>query len=252
MFPYLYQSESFSIESYHSILLVAIAICLLLFYSQIRELNKDSKFILSIGIVFILLGNQFYHLFTNPNTTQIFSFQNKFSSIGAIFGGLIALLLISYFFKIHLLYLLDRFALVVCLGYAIAKLACLSAGCCYGIPYHGPGNIVFSNALCAAPPLNIPLFPVQITDSILSLLIFIFLFLQLRKEQKAGFIFALFCVIFSLFRFSCAFLRAELDYNLDVNGFYLPVSQWLFLGLFVLGLCLFVYFNKAKVVAEKF
>ena len=53
------------------------------------------------------------------------------------------------------------------LVYGLTKIACFIAGCCGGIPYEGIFKVKYVDAL------NIWQFPIQITESIIFLLIFI-------------------------------------------------------------------------------
>ena len=56
--------------------------------------------------------------------------------------------------------------------YSIGKLGCFLVGCCYGIEYNGFGKIMYQYSNEA--PNNVYLFPVQLIESILFLIIFIY------------------------------------------------------------------------------
>ena len=64
---------------------------------------------------------------------------------------------------------------VVPVVHAFGRIGCFMAGCCYGIPYEGPGHVMFHRALGGAPN-GVPLFPVQLLECGLNLLLAAFLF----------------------------------------------------------------------------
>ena len=55
------------------------------------------------------------------------------------------------------------------LMYSIAKIGCFLAGCCEGIPYNGILSVTYTNGA------NMPLFPVQLLESISFMILFIIL-----------------------------------------------------------------------------
>ena len=56
--------------------------------------------------------------------------------------------------------------------YAVGKIGCFIAGCCYGIEYYGIGNVVY-NYVPKSEIIGLHLFPIQIVESIVFFLIFI-------------------------------------------------------------------------------
>ena len=81
------------------------------------------------------------------------------------------------------------------LMYSIGKIGCFLAGCCYGIPYEGIFSVTYTNGL------NIPLFPIQIVESILFMILFIILNKLSNKKN-----------IISISLISCGILKFLLDY----------------------------------------
>ena len=62
--------------------------------------------------------------------------------------------------------------------YGISKLGCFFAGCCYGRPYSGLFSITYTSGL------NIPLFPIQLLESLIFVLIFVILVIVNKKWNK--------------------------------------------------------------------
>jgi prolipoprotein diacylglyceryltransferase len=112
--------------------------------------------------------------------TYIFSGSLGFSSLGGMFGGLLGLFVYSILLKKNFKYVLILFMPSIPLMYAIGKIGCFVAGCCHGIPYDGIGHIVYVNSKVAV--LNTSLFPVQIVESFVFFIIFIYVISRYLKN----------------------------------------------------------------------
>lgn len=113
--------------------------------------------------------------------TYIISKGLGFSSLGGVIGGLVFLYLYSLLVKKDYKYMLILFMPSIPLMYAIGKIGCFVAGCCYGIPYDSIGHIVYHHSNVA--PLNTGLFPIQIIETIIFLGIFIYVIYHYYKKQ---------------------------------------------------------------------
>ena len=85
------------------------------------------------------------------------------------------------------------------LVYGLTKIGCFIVGCCGGIPYDGIFKIKYVNAL------NIWQFPIQITEVIVFLLIFV-IYQLLNKNKNINYIVL---VLVFIFKFILDFLRYE-------------------------------------------
>jgi phosphatidylglycerol:prolipoprotein diacylglycerol transferase len=113
--------------------------------------------------------------------TYIFSKSFGMSSLGGIIGGLLLLYVYTLISKKDYKYVLILFMPSIPLMYAIGKIGCFVAGCCYGIPYNGIGHVTYHNSLVA--PLDVNLFPIQIVETIVFLLIFIYVVSRYYKNK---------------------------------------------------------------------
>ena len=70
------------------------------------------------------------------------------------------------------------------IAHAFGRFGCSAVGCCYGMPYEGPGHIVYTHSLFA--PNNQPLFPVQAVEAVgeLGIAAFLLLYIDTRKGRK--------------------------------------------------------------------
>lgn len=102
-----------------------------------------------------------------------------FSSYGGIIGAIVFLSLYCTIFKKNEKEILHIFILPIPLVYAIGKIGCFFAGCCYGIEYSGIGSVIYNYSSVA--PNGIKLFPVQAVETIVFFIIFI-LYMKNRKK----------------------------------------------------------------------
>jgi phosphatidylglycerol:prolipoprotein diacylglycerol transferase len=173
---------------------------------------------------------------------------------GVFYGGLLGALAMAawYMRKTHLPGLLtaDVFAPGIALGHGIGRLGCFSAGCCWGVECHLPWKVTFTNPVAnqlVGVPLNTPLHPTQLYESFAEFLIFGILLWFIRRPHSAGAIISLYLMLYSTARFIVEFFRFHEQGNLW--GGPLDTSQWLSIGLFLLGASYFVAMRR-RTIAE--
>lgn len=165
--------------------------------------------------------------------------QGGFVFYGGLIGGILAGFLCAKLHKINVLAYFEEYIYLLPLIHAFGRLGCHMAGCCFGIPYNGPGAVVFPEGSIA--PAGISLFPVQLTESCCLFLIFaVLLFLRLKFYWRYNIETYLF--LYGTLRF---FLE---NYRYDaVRGFFGPLStsQWISLFLILCGVLLYLYHRHA-------
>lgn len=133
----------------------------------------------NIGIIY---GAKLLTFFTNYSQNSKFEFfKLGFSAYGALIGAIVCLVLFCLQFKKSIKDILCIFMPSIPMMYSIGKLGCFLVGCCYGIEYKGIGNIVYKYSPIA--PNNIQLFPVQIIESIVFILIFIYMIIKAYQNK---------------------------------------------------------------------
>ncbi len=95
----------------------------------------------------------------------------------------------------------DLAAPSLALGYAIARIGCFGAGCCYGAPTDLPWGALF-------PGHERAVHPTQLYATLMNLLIFAGLSYWASRRQFEGQLFAAFLVLHGLYRFINEFFRA--------------------------------------------
>jgi phosphatidylglycerol:prolipoprotein diacylglycerol transferase len=137
---------------------------------------------------------------------------------GVFYGGLIAASLTCiYQLRKHKLPLWqsgDLFAPGIALGYMVGRLGCLAAGCCYGKPAPGLAwAVTFTDpaaALNVGTPLNVPLHPTQLYESIAGLVILLTLLaIEKRGRSFPGRTFWQFVLMYAVSRFIIEFFRGD-------------------------------------------
>ena len=166
--------------------------------------------------------------------TYIFSKELGFSSLGGVMGGLIMLYLYSLLVKKDYKYMLILFMPSIPLMYAIGKIGCFVAGCCYGIPYDGIGHIVYHSSEVAL--LNTNLFPVQIVETIIFLIIFIYIISRYYKNKFSIKLIMIEIIICGISKFLLDFLRYEHTIKLITSNQIMCLLLVIFSSIYLIRL----------------
>lgn len=112
----------------------------------------------------------------------------------------------------------DIYAPSLALGYAVARLGCLFAGCCYGLPTSLPWGLCFPDEHHPGA-LTSPSHPTQIYSFLIGLAIFAVLVQVERRRRFTGQVFAAFLILFGAYRFMIEFLRRGVTSDIWFGGF---------------------------------
>jgi phosphatidylglycerol:prolipoprotein diacylglycerol transferase len=93
----------------------------------------------------------------------------------------------------------DRFATVLPFTFAVGRIGCLTAGCCRGIPWHGPWAITYAD--------GIPRHPTQAYELLFQLVAGLIFLVLLRRGVLFGRLFSVYLIAYGAFRFGNEFLR---------------------------------------------
>ena len=242
---------------YGMMILLGIIVSNAVALSLCKKFGRDKLELLTIesyGIIGAFLGSKILFL--------IISFKDKdwqraaepkylmaILSNGFVFyGGLVgAILFMMLSGKIHKLdvwgYIRD-FIFMIPIMHCFGRIGCFCAGCCYGMPYHGPGHVVFPYGSQA--PSGEELFPVQLVEAALVLIIGIVL-LVLKIKKDFFYTIETYLLTYSVVRFILEFFRYD-----AIRGvaFGLSTSQWISIVVFI-GTIISIVYRKKKVEQEK-
>lgn len=246
MYPKIVDIGPVTIHSYGLLLALAFiaGIWLASYLARKDGLDPDSIWNMGLIIIFsalvgakiLLFLSDFSYYSQNPR--EIFSL-STLRSTGVYYGGLLLALAASAWYlkrsSLPAWKVADLCAPGIALGQAIGRLGCLSAGCCYGKPTSLPWGITFTNRYAfdnVGVPLNTPLHPTQVYESIGTLLLFVYLMWRMSRRHFTGQIILEYLVLYASLRFAIEFFRDD-DRGFILGGM-LSTSQ--FIGvLTVLG-----------------
>ena len=198
-----------------------------------------------------------YVIITYPPSAYFREFMNMTGGY-VFYGGLIAgpfgLLLGAKISKTKILDFLNIFACCLPLVHAFGRLGCFCAGCCYGIPYDGILSVHYSKPITGVPA-DIGIFPVQLLESVLNLLLFAVLFIcalrHLSVLRKNIDFVLVYLACYSVMRFFLEKLRGDLIRG-SAGG--LSTSQIVSIVLFLITVVLFIIsrFLQSKRNSDEF
>lgn len=157
---------------------------------------------------------------------------------GALIGAVITAFLYCKFRKIRFNDIALPVITVIPLVHGIARIGCHVVGCCYGAPTSLPIGIVYHNSIAA--PLNIPLMPVQLMESVCNLIIFTVLLIALKRKNTI-FSLGLYTCLYAVVRFILEFFRGDIE-----RGFVgvFSTSQFISIIIFIFGIFCFCIYHK--------
>lgn len=101
-----------------------------------------------------------------------------------------------------------RYIFLLPLLHCFWKTSCFMGGCCYGIPYDGPGAVIFPEGINTLSGTEV--FPVQLLESIIALLIAIIIKI-LETTDRLYWPVSVYLVMYGTTRFAVEFLRYHDD-----------------------------------------
>lgn len=160
---------------------------------------------------------------------------------GGMIGGLLGLWIYTKQFKLKMTDYMDIFATVLPLGHAFGRVGCFFAGCCYGMPYEH-GYVYHTSA--GATPLGIPLFPIQLVEAGVLVILFVFqVILTVKYTEKKNVNTYFYLVSYPSVRFVLEFFRGD-----DERGkfLYLSTSQWISILIILATMSVIVIGNRKR------
>lgn len=243
MYPYL-ELFGLNIPTYGLMMSLAFIVAILFSYFRAKKAGLDPDKLLNIAIIAIVtgvLGSYLLYIFVTYSFSEIIacikdgSF-SVFKSGGLVFYGgfILAALCCIWYIKAKKLSLSDYAAAIVpCipLAHAIGRVGCFLAGCCYGKVCDTIFSVYYTNPIGGAP-VGVPVFPVQLMEAALNLVLFAILLIYTRKRIKAFSVLFVYLIGYSIVRFSTELMRDD-----EIRGIFLGLStsQWISILLFVVG-----------------
>jgi len=161
---------------------------------------------------------------------------------GGFIGGLIAILIFCYKFKIKIIPLFDIFAPALALAHAIGRVGCIFGGCCYGIavsPTH-PFSFIYPPTSLGAPH-GIPLLAVPLIEAVFLFALAIALATVYLVRKKPGLGASIYLLVYPIGRFILEYFRGDI-----VRGNYwmFTTSQIISILVFIFGVIYFIRITR--------
>jgi phosphatidylglycerol:prolipoprotein diacylglycerol transferase len=135
---------------------------------------------------------------------------------GVFYGGLLGGIAVAWYYarryKLPGWQTADVLAPGLILGQAIGRLGCFAAGCCYGKPASLPWAVTFTDVYAArevGTPMDTPLHPAQLYESLANFLIFLVLIWLAPRKRFHGQVIVGYVILYSGARFLLEFLRGD-------------------------------------------
>lgn len=262
MFPKLVEIGPVTLHTYGLLLAVAyiVAIALTVRLAAKDEIPKNR--IWDLGFIVILsaiLGSKLFMVITDfddyaREPSRFFSLE-FWQAAGVFYGGLIGAVLGSalYVWKhpdLPFWRVADAAAPAIALGQSIGRLGCFSAGCCYGKPTTVLWAVTFTNEYAhqyVGVPLNVPLHPTQLYESLGTLVLFVSLWFAFKRRKFVGQVFSLYLIGYGILRFILEFYRGDPERGFVFGG-ALSFSQLISLIVVALAVLGYFYFRRKEAV----
>jgi phosphatidylglycerol---prolipoprotein diacylglyceryl transferase len=173
------------------------------------------------------------YLYAHPQVFVEAYLKGGFVFYGGLIGALIGALIYMRIFHLPVLQSFDMVAPAIPLMHAIARIGCFLEGCCYGRKVSAPWGLYFNQS--PVSPHNVLLLPVQLIESGLNFILFLFLFFYSAKKRKNGRVIGIYIAAYAVIRFLLEFVRGD-----AVRGvfFGISTSQYISILLFPIGIAL--------------
>ncbi len=244
--------DTITIYSYGT--MIALGALLGFFYLAYQSKKQlDIRYEISNELVLIILisaiiGGKLFLIFEDPSRylsepKKLFeNFSQGFVFYGSLLTAIPAMLIFFRIKKIAILPMLDIIAVTTLIVHGTGRIGCFLAGCCYGIPNESFLAIVFTDPVCQARPLNVPLHPTQLYSVILISGILITLLIVKTKKQFHGQLFTLYLILYPFGRIVIEFFRGDLSRGF-VIGETVSTSQFISILVIIGGI---YFYRKMK------
>ena len=250
----------FTLHTYGLLLAIAFLTGLYVASRQARKAGLDSNRVADLGIYVLIAGMlgaklllvvvDFPHYRANPD--ELLSI---FQSGGVFYGGLLAALPVAaWYSRRHGLpgwATADALAPGVVIGQSIGRLGCFSAGCCFGKPASVAWAVTFRDAYAnryVGTPLDVPLHPTQLYESLLTLGIFFLLLRIASRKTFNGQVVVAYLALYAVARFVVEIYRGDAARGMVLGGL-LSTSQLIAVLMLLAAAALTPYLMKRQRIA---
>lgn len=249
MFPYIYQSDGFTLGSYGVMLAIAYLTGRYLFIHRINQVSQrpiNTELLIICLLIFGIVGAKLMFVIKNPERASLTDWSSitsgtGFSSQGALLAAIITTILFSKLSRAKLDLLLDAAAPAAIMAYLIARIGCFLAGDdCYGVQSFAPWAMAFPNGVAKT---DVKVHPLPLYEVIYSFVIWLILIKRQLSIITPYSQFFLLLVLWGACRFFVEFISTNPIKIWGMSGsqfgallmfiagsFYFTKNYWLNLG----------------------
>lgn len=236
MHKILFEIGPLTIYSYGFLMALAFLVCIVLIRQNSSRYDIPFEEILDC-LLWVLIGGliggrllyvaiNWDNFFSRP--LQILAFRDGGMAFqGGLAVGVFTAILVCRLKRISFFKLADILAPYAALGHAIGRVGCFFNGCCYGRVIENGFGVTY-------PDESVMRIPAQLYEASFLVVLYFFLMFLGRKKTFSGFVFSLYIIIYSIFRFSIEFFRGD---NPVVSG-GMTLGQVISIITFVCGMIL--------------
>lgn len=255
MHQYLFFIGDFPIRAYGLVLSLSILLAVGVAYFFAKQDGRWHQHIPDMGIYCALagiLGGRLWDVFFfdwhyyQYHLTEIFNvWQGGMAIQGGVILGTIAGIAYTKYHHIDTWALADIIAPAIILGQALGRIANLLNGDAFGAPTGNSFGIIYPETTLAYRTYGSqPLWPAEIWEGQLDIVIFALLLIFRTTQHAKGQVFLLYAILYSAARFLLEYIRG--DYPTQVLGIALTSAQMTSLLVIIVGLLLFFYTGRQK------
>lgn len=221
MHPLLFQLGPFQIRFYGLMYAIGITCSLYLIRREVLRkripLTEDDvvNFVMVCVVAGILGARLYYVIFNWASYRQdLWEIPKIWHGGLAIHGGVIGGALAGWWFvrrhQVTFLRMADVVAPPLILSQAFGRFGNFMNGDAHGVPTTLPWGLIFPPTSIAGQEYpNTPLHPVMLYELVLNAGIFLLLWKLRKTSWKDGFLFCLYCILYSIGRFAVSWFRAD-------------------------------------------
>lgn len=222
MIEYFY-IQTIRIPAYGLLVLMGTVVCcyIALWITKKKEYQISEVMILGIvGVIGAILGAKLLALFTillregKSHLSWNTSSEAGYSYYGGLFGFFTFCFMYIKLKKIEYEEYAKSYIFLLPLLHCFWKVGCFMGGCCFGIPYMGPGKVIFPENVNALSGTCV--FPVQLLESIVSFLIAVII-IVLEKKDKLYWPVSTYLIMYGATRFAIEFLRYHYGTKIEIS-----------------------------------
>jgi len=217
VYPTLFKLGPITVNSWGFMLALAVIISIFGVGRLFEREGCDKEIVVDMVLIMVIagiLGSRLAYVLVYEwqdflqNPAVVFRLQDGGIAGLIWYGGLIAGFLAFAVYvrrkKLDAWQLLDMFAPYVALSYALVRIGCFLAGCCYGETTSCSLGVVFPDVD------SLPRHPTQLYSSVINFILYAFLLWYFPRRKFVGEIFILYIGGYAVYRFIIDFFRENL------------------------------------------